>query len=95
MSEENGKRSQMMGSLTKILNASVEMVQQGNKEPEHQILAHLSAGLLTVVARHQVTVTKFSGAVICEGCGELVGPDGALCEEMQSIWDAFYPNKRE
>jgi hypothetical protein len=97
MAEEapNGKRSRMYGSLNKALASAMGLVLIGNPDPEHKIIVHLSSALIAVVKRHQLTVQKFSGAIICEGCGEMVGPDGALCEEMQAIWNELYPDKPE
>lgn len=94
VSKTNGKRSHMQGTLNKARTAAGVVVLHGNKEPEHKIIMHLTSALIAIIGRHQLTVQKLSGAIICEGCGELVGPDGALCEELQVIWDELYPNKQ-
>jgi hypothetical protein len=80
----NGKRSQMYGQLTKLVRNG-----EHSQDVKDQIIWYVASALLAVVDRHKLTDQKFSGAIICEGCGELVGPNGALCEELQGIWDVL------
>lgn len=88
--EQNGKRSRMQGQLTKLVRNG-----EHSQDVKDQIIWYVASALLTVVERHMLTVQKFSGAIICEGCGELVGPEGALCEELQRIWDVLDSDETE
>jgi len=87
----NGKRSRMLGNVQLLYVTSLIPETSGRADNRDTLLQFTSGALLAVIQRHQLTVAKFGGAIICEGCGELVGPDGALCEELQVIWDKLYP----
>jgi hypothetical protein len=96
VSEEapNGKRARLLGNLRLIQGVSELPIYRQRADAKDHLIQAMSKALLAVAMRHQLTVQKFGGMIICEGCGELVGPDGELCEDLQVVWDALYP-KRE